>query len=147
MAKYTIEKYNIGVNQEYTFSRLMRVNNINLVNINDVDKYCSVDFKLPLKDVFIELKHRQISSTRYKTTLFDKKKVDIWNSSQTFSNSTILIGFSFSDNQYYFIKYNKDLFDEFDTQVIEEWNTTNYLIPLNLCIDLSTFIATIKELT
>lgn len=147
MAKYTIEKYNIGVNQEYIFSCLMRVNNINLVNINDVDKYCSVDFKLPLTDVFIELKHRQISSTRYKTTLFDKKKVDIWNSSQTFSKSTIFIGFSFSDNQYYFIKYNKDLFDEFDTQVIEEWNTTNYLIPLNLCIDLSTFIATIKELT
>ncbi len=39
------------------------------------------------------------------------------------------------------------LFDEFDTQLIEEWNTTNYLIPLNLCMDLNTFIATIKELT
>ena len=39
------------------------------------------------------------------------------------------------------------MFDDFDTQYLEKWDTTNYLIPLNKCIDLHDFVSTIKQLT
>ena len=64
------------------------------------------------------------------------KKVDIWNSSKQLSEACIYICLEFEDGKHYFIKYNKDIFDKFDKQYLKQWNTTNYLIPLNQCIGL-----------
>lgn len=147
MDKFTTEKYNIGVNHEYFFLALMRLKNICLHNLNIKNKSSSVDFKLPNTNIYIELKYRQIPSYKYNTSVFDKKKVDIWNSSNKYSKACIFICLGFEDGEHYFIKYNKDMFDDFDTQYLEKWDTTNYLIPLNQCIGLHDFVDTIKQLT
>jgi len=75
MGKFTPEKYNIGVNHEYFFLALMRLNNIILHNLNITNKSSSVDFKLPNTNIYIELKYRQIPSYQYNTSVFDKKKL------------------------------------------------------------------------
>jgi hypothetical protein len=146
MDKFTTEKWNIGVNHEYLFLALMRMNNIILHNLNIKDTSSSVDFQVPNTNIYIEMKYRQIPSYKYNTSVFDKKKVDIWNSSKL-SDACIYICLEFEDGKYYFIKYNKDMFDSFDKQYLKQWNTTNYLIPLNQCIGLEEFIDTIKQLT
>ena len=74
MEKFSEEKYKIGVNQELLFLSLMKLHNIVLDNMNDNDKWSSVDFQVPGTNYFIELKYRQIPSYRYKDTPFDKKK-------------------------------------------------------------------------
>ena len=146
MDKFTDEKYNIGINQEFCFISLMKMNNILLHHMNLKNKSCSVDFRIPNTDVYIELKYRQISSTKYNNSLFDKKKVDIWNKSKIYSKACIFICFKYIDDELYFIKYNKDLFDNFDTKYIEKWGSTNYLIPLDNCLDLDEFIDVLNQL-
>ena len=69
------KKYNIGVNQELLFLSVMKLHNIVLDNMNDTDKWSSVDCQLPETNYYIELKYRQIPSDRYKGTPFDKKKL------------------------------------------------------------------------
>ena len=82
MDKFTNEKYNIGVNHEHVFLALMRLNNIKLNNLNIKNKASSVDFQLSNTNIYIETKYRQLSSNDYNTILFDKKKVEIWQSSE-----------------------------------------------------------------
>jgi len=43
-AKFTDEKYDIGINQEYIFLALMKTNNLILKNLNDDNKFSTVDF-------------------------------------------------------------------------------------------------------
>ena len=73
MDKFTTEKWNIGVNHEYLFSALMRMNNIILHDLNIEDTSSSVDFQIPNTNIYIEMKYRQIPSYQYNTSLFDKK--------------------------------------------------------------------------
>ena len=39
------------------------------------------------------------------------------------------------------------MFDDFDTQYLEKWDTTNYLIPLNQCIGLNECVDVLKQIT
>ena len=75
------------------------------------------------------------------------KKVEIWNSSKKLSEACVYICFGFADGKHYFIKYNKELFDSFDTKYIDKWNATNYLVPLNQCMSLDEFVDNLKLLT
>ncbi len=59
----------------------------------------------------------------------------------------IYIALVYSDNKHYFIKYDRDLFNSFDTQYLANWGTTNYLIPLDECIGLVEFVKLIKQST
>jgi hypothetical protein len=145
MDKFTIEKYKVGVSQEYIFLTLMKCNNILFENLNDYNARSIVDFKHETKNIYIELKYRQIESDKYDTSVFDKKKVELWAVSKMLLNSYIYIALVYSDNKHYFIKYNKELFDSFDTQYLPHWDTTNYLIPLDVCIGLDDFVKIIKE--
>ena len=43
MDKFTDEKYNVGINQEFCFIPLMKMNNILLHHMNLKNKSCSVD--------------------------------------------------------------------------------------------------------
>ena len=52
--------------------------------------------------------------------------------------------FGFTDGKHYIIKYNKELFDSFDTKYISKWKSANYLIPLDQCISLAAFVDVIK---
>ena len=74
MDKFTIKKYNLGINHEYLCLALMRLNHIILHNLNIKNKSSSVDFKLPNTNIYIELKYRQIPSYKYNTSAFDKKR-------------------------------------------------------------------------
>ena len=56
----------------------------------------------------------------------------------------IYIGFGFTDGKHYIIKYNKELFDSFDTKYILKWKSTNYLIPLDQCTSLAELVDNIK---
>ena len=134
--KFTDEKYDIGINQEYIFLALMKTNNIILNNLKDDNKFSTVDFHLPNTNIYIELKYRQISSDLYKYTLFDQQKINIWNKSDKLSNSIIFLAFSFADKQVLFIRYDKDLFDTFERRIMKQWGSTNYFIPLNKCCKL-----------
>jgi hypothetical protein len=145
--KFTVDKYKIGISQEYTFLALMKLNDIFLDNLNEQCHWSSVDFKLQAKNIYIELKYRQIESNRYDTSVFDKKKVDRWLVDNVLSKSDIYIALVYSDNKYYFIKYDRDLFNSFDTQYLPSWDTTNYLIPLDKCIGLVEFVELIKQST
>ena len=55
--------------------------------------------------------------------------------------------FGFADGKHYFIKYNKEQFDSFDTKYIDEWHATNYSVPLKQCISVHEFVDDIKLLT
>ena len=44
--KFTLEKYKVGVENEYYFIVLMKMYNIDLDNLNDKNKYSSVDFRI-----------------------------------------------------------------------------------------------------
>jgi hypothetical protein len=76
-----------------------------------------------------------------------KKKVDRWEVHNILSKSDIYIALVYSDNKHYFIKYDRDLFNSFDTQYLANWDTTNYLIPLDKCIGLDEFVELIKKST
>ena len=97
----------------------MKMNNILLHHMNLKNKSCSVDFRIPNTDVYIALQNRQISSTTYNNSLFDKKKVEIWNKSKIYSKACIFICFKYIDDELYFAKCNKDLFESCDTKYIE----------------------------
>ena len=86
MDKFTYGKYNIGVNHEHLFLALMKFNNTKLNNLNIKNKASSVDLHLPNRNIYIELKYRQLSSDDYNTTLFYKKG-DIWTSSKKLSEA------------------------------------------------------------
>ncbi len=91
MNKFTVDKYKIGITQECVFKSLMSYHNIQLDNLNDVSRFCSVDFKHQATNIYIELKYRQIPSDRYDTCVFDKKKVARWEASTMLSESYIYI--------------------------------------------------------
>ena len=145
MSKFTEEQYKIGVNQEILFLSLMKLHNVALDNLNDTDKWSSVDFQLFNSNCFIELKYRQIPSDRYTDTPFDKKKVDRWNKDIILSKSVVFICFAYADNTYYFIKYDKPLFDTFKLSYRTDWDTTNYMIPLSKCFGLDEFVKMFNE--
>ena len=69
----------------------MRHNNIKLNNLNIKNKASSVDLQLSNSNIYIELKYRQLLLNDYNTTLFDKRKVDIWPSSKKLSEASIYI--------------------------------------------------------
>ena len=75
MDKFTTGKWNIGVNHEYLFSSLVRMNNSILHNLNIEDTSSSVDFKVPNTNIYIEMEYRQIPSYHYNTNVFDKQLI------------------------------------------------------------------------
>lgn len=139
-AKFTLEKYKFGVDNEYYLIVLMKMYKIDLVNLNDKNKYSPVDFRIKNTDIYIELKTRRINSFDYNETFFDKLKCDIWNKKWTSTDIYICFYFE-NDKKIKFIKYNDVVFYGFKTKYREDWDTTNYLIPLTNCIDLLDFIA------
>ena len=83
--KFTESKHSFGVCGEHAFQAHMDINyQFKLDNLNNTNKYSVVDFRIPTTNIYIELKTRTCKSTAFSTTLFDKAKVDFWNSSKRF---------------------------------------------------------------
>jgi len=116
---------------ETSFYNLLKQNGI--VNITQTDKYSPYDFKIKLnnKIVYIELKTRTISKEEYDTTILARNKIDFFNDIPK-QNKIFYAIFGFitdtKEMEYYYIKYDKDLFNTYKNQVI--FNKDHYEIPI-----------------
>ena len=116
---------------EKSFYNILKQNGIN--NIIRTDKYTPYDFKIKLnnKIVYIELKTRTISKEEYDTTILAKNKIDFFNDIPK-KNKIFYAIFGFitytKEMEYYYIKYDKDLFNTYQKQVI--FNKEHYNIPI-----------------
>ena len=126
-----INQEQFGDINEKSFYNILKQNGIN--NIIRTDKYTPYDFKIKLnnKIVYIELKTRTISKDQYDTTILAKNKIDFFNDRPK-KNKIFYAIFGFitdiKEMEYYFIKYDKDLFNTYKNQVI--FNKDHYEIPI-----------------
>lgn len=126
-----INQEQFGDINEKSFYNILKQNGIN--NIIRTDKYTPYDFKIKLnnKIVYIELKTRTISKDQYDTTILAKNKIDFFNDIPK-QNKIFYAIFGFitdtKEMEYYYIKYDKDLFNTYKNQVI--FNKDHYEIPI-----------------
>ena len=127
--KLSQEQY--GDINETSFYNLLKQNGI--VNISQTDKYSPYDYKIKLgeKIIYIELKTRTISKEQYDTTILAKNKIDYYKSIPK-RNKTFYAIFGFitetKEMEYYYIKYDTDLFNSYEKQTI--FNKEHYEIPI-----------------
>lgn len=117
--KLSQEKF--GDINETSFYNLLKHNGI--TNITKTDKYSPYDFKIKLgnKIIYIELKTRTITKERYDTTILAVNKIDYFK--EIPKRNKIFYGiFGFlnenKEMDYYYIKYEEDLFNTYEKQVI-----------------------------
>lgn len=116
---------------ETSFYNLLKHNGI--TNITQTDKYSPYDFKIKLGDkiIYIELKTRTISKDRYDTTILAVNKVSYYNDIPK-KNKVFYAIFGFitekKQMEYYYIKYDEDIFNSYDKQVI--FNKEHYNIKI-----------------
>jgi hypothetical protein len=72
--------------------------------------YAVMDFSNPTKTVYVELKTRRIRHNQYPTALIGKNKIDFCND----ASKSYYFVYSYVDGLFA-IKYNKALFDTFET--------------------------------
>ena len=116
---------------ETSFYNLLKHNGI--VNITQTDKYSPYDFKIKLGDkiIYIELKTRTIKREQYDTTILAVNKVIFFNDIP--KRNKVFYGiFGFitetKEMEYYYIKYDTDLFNSYEKQVI--FNKEHFKIPI-----------------
>ena len=125
---------------ETAFFNLLKQNGI--TNITQTDKYTPYDFKIKLgnKIIYIELKTRTISKEQYDTTILAVNKVDFYKSIPKRNKVFYAIFGFFNENkemEYYYIKYDEDLFNTYQKQVI--FNKEHYNIPITDLTDIKDF--------
>lgn len=77
-------------------------------NIKKTDRYCFYDFEIEGKNILIEVKNRNISKDKYKTTIFGYDKLIKFNDfNKTKGNKYIFIIIFIYKDGIYFHKYNK----------------------------------------
>ena len=91
------------------------------------DHFCKYDFTTTENDLTIELKSRRNTMTAYKTTLLPIHKTN--------DRENLYFVFQFTDKLAY-IKYEKEVFDTFETCYItargRERGANHFLIPVDL---------------
>lgn len=127
-----------GEKNENDFFNLLKHNGI--VNITQTDKYCYYDYKIKLGDkiIFIELKTRKIRKEQYDTTILAKNKLDYYNDIPK-KNKEFYGIFGFmtetKEMEYYYIKYDANLFNSYEKQFI--FNKEHYNIPIKDLTEIS----------
>jgi|TARA_R110002049_G_scaffold155863_1_gene320815 hypothetical protein len=116
---------------ETSFYNLLKHNGI--TNITQTDKYSPYDFKIKLGDkiIYIELKTRTIKREQYDTTILAKNKIDFFIDIPK-RNKVFYAIFGFitekKQMEYYYIKYDEDLFNSYEKQAI--FNKQHFKIPI-----------------
>jgi hypothetical protein len=134
--KLSQEKF--GEKNENDFFNLLKHNGI--VNITQTDKYCYYDYKIKLGDkiIYIELKTRTIKREQYDTTILAVNKIDYYKSISK-KNKLFYAIFGFitenKEMEYYYIKYDEDLFNSYEKQVI--FNKQHFKIPITDLTEIS----------
>lgn len=130
------KQVNYGLNSEKIFFELLKSKS-NL-DFQITPRYDIFDFQYisPEKKIYIELKTRTIQKDKYETTLIAKNKINYFEKINHKNKSLYLVfGFKRSitthnNYDYYYLIYDKDLFDSF---MIEEiLYKLHYLIPVEL---------------
>mgnify|MGYP003114095448 CR=1 FL=1 len=127
-----------GEKNETDFYNILKQNGI--VNITQTDKYCYYDYKIKLgnKIIYIELKTRKISKEQYDTTILALNKVNFFNDIPK-RNKLFYAVFGFitekKQMEYYYIKYDEDLFNSYQRQVI--FNKEHFKIPITDLTEIS----------
>jgi hypothetical protein len=127
--KLTQEQF--GDINETSFYNILKQNDI--VNITQTDKYSPYDFKIKLKNkiIYIELKTRTINKEQYDTTILAKNKIDFFIDIPKRNKVFYAIfGYPTETNnmEYYYIKYDANLFNSYEKQVI--FNKEHFKIPI-----------------
>lgn len=116
---------------ETSFFNILKQNG--LTNIIRTDKFSPYDFKIKInnKIIYIELKSRTISKEQYDTTILATNKIDYFNDIPK-KNKVFYAIFGFltknKEMEYYYIKYDVNLFNTYKKQVI--FNKEHYNIPI-----------------
>ena len=127
--KLNQEQY--GDKNETDFFNILKQNG--LTNIIRTDKFSPYDFKIKInnKIIYIELKSRTISKEQYDTTILAKNKIDFFNDIPK-KNKVFYAIFGFINEtkelEYYYIKYDKEIFNKYQKQVI--FNKEHFKIPI-----------------
>jgi len=116
---------------ETSFFNLLKHNGIN--NITQTDKYSPYDFKIKLnnKIIYIELKTRKISKEQYDTTILAVNKIQYYKDiPKKNKNFYCIFGFitEINEMEYYYIKYDADLFNSYQRQDI--FSKEHFKIPI-----------------
>ena len=128
--KLSQEKY--GEKNETNFYNILKQNG--LTNIIRTEKYTPYDyyFKLNNMNIYIELKTRCIKKEQYDTTILATNKVNFFNNDIKKRNKIFYAIFGFitdtKEMEYYYIKYDKELFNSYAKQVI--FNKEHFKIPI-----------------
>jgi len=104
-----------------------------IINIIRTEKYTPYDyyFKLNNMNIYIELKTRTIKREKFDTTILAKNKIDFFIDIPK-RNKVFYAIFGFitekKQMEYYYIKYDEDLFNSYEKQVI--YNKEHFKIPI-----------------
>ena len=134
--KFNQEQF--GDVNETAFYNLLKQNGI--TNITQTDKYSPYDFKIKLnnKIVYIELKTRTIKREQYDTTILAVNKIQYYKNLPK-RNKVFYAIFGFitdkNEMEYYYIKYDEDLFNSYQRQVI--FNKEHFKIPISDLTEIS----------
>tara|TARA_R110000787_G_scaffold1147_1_gene4104 strand:+ start:104 stop:583 length:480 start_codon:yes stop_codon:yes gene_type:complete len=119
-----------------TINNYLNENNSNWKIIKSEFKYCYIDFILiNLNNLYIthlEYKERSYARgyTHYDSYFISLRKYQAIK--KCYNNCYIVFDFTYStkdDNQFFYIKYNEDLFNSFE----KDYGKNRLLIPSNLC--------------
>jgi hypothetical protein len=133
-----LSQEHFGDINETSFYNLLKQNGI--VNISQTDKYSPYDFKIKLnnKIIYIELKTRTIKKEHYDTTILAKNKIDFFIDIPK-QNKIFYAIFGFiteiKEMEYYYIKYDEELFNYYEKQVI--FNKEHFKIPITDLTEIS----------
>jgi len=135
--KFNQEQF--GEKNETDFYNLLKQSGISN-NITQTDKYSPYDFKIKLnnKIIYIELKSRKISKEQYDTTILALNKVNYFIDIPKRNKFYYAIFGFMTENkemEYYYIKYDKDLFNSYEKQFI--FNKEHYNIPIKDLTEIS----------
>lgn len=151
--KKTTEQY------EEEIIEICRNNNIDLQFYKNRDKYAEIDFFLTTNEylIYIELKTRNITKSKYPTTLFAKNKIKHYIKNKMSGKNNqfyIIFGFIKEDCEcdddgvldYYYIRYS-NLFNNYDEKYRAEEQKLYYLIPNTDLLPLDELIIKLKHIS
>lgn len=102
-------------------------------------RYCQFDYiaELEYANIFIELKSRRVKLSAYKSTIFPVNKIEYYRKLRRLNsnvNNVLILVFSFinddndNNNVYYYIQYNKELFNTYKRMSLPNGIYYNILI-------------------
>ena len=103
--------YQFGFKKEQELKN--KIEEILKCSLEETSRYNSFDFINTLLKMFVELKSRRISKEQYSTTFVNYQKIEKINKMDC--NNNFYFFFNYTNGLYY-IKYDKELFDTFETK-------------------------------